>query len=903
MRCEPLEERNLLSSNTVDSEAFRYSSDDFTGAEIRALDKSNSNSILFSDENAWFKPHGYNVPTFNDEGHLVAIREDSDPDLHTMLLGRAQEHQCFGLDGVFTLPDTHYMFSFDVRFPEAEQSWLSHHDWAIVMQMWGPREVGEISRMPPFALYASGHTGTPTWRLGSRADTRAISNTREYEGEFVESVGEVNVGEWQHFDIEYVVDPFGNGLVRAWLDGEMVVDRPNVQTGYFSKVAGAESGPLNPSFGLYTPNSGEQMEAHFDNIQFNCNGDYGHSIAGTVTGSEGETRIFARSAKTNQVYETVANEYGVYALNVPPAKYSVWTVNLATGQQSRAYTVDATRRVEKPTEPEEESPLVQDFELQAMYNVSGRVSSDSGDVTVTLINLSTSELQTYSTDETGLYNIDVEPGIYNLKAADNVTGLSLSKNVDLSNRDQVTDISIRQQLRRISGNIDSLTPNQLVVARDRVTDAVFTTHADENGNYAMNLPPATYRVRAKDLGTGRIRTILVDLREEDAVRDMVISPTPLIPDPPAPPEPEKVEDTQDPGVDLTDPTNVEPTVGQDDSSQELPVVIPPSVTAYVGDVDGDGKDDPVVLEGTTWLVHASSSESDEPVAWTTMDSERIWTDHVVSDFTGDGLDDLAARDDLGKWWVYRSTGSSFEGDIWGAWLTRFEWANVLFGDFNGDNRTDILGQIQSEGAGNGDWWASYSEGDKFTPRPTQPLARNVSWQNLQVGDFNGDGLDDVFGIDTETSCLCVGISTGESFEHQDWGQDASATSWTELIVTDVDNDGRSDILARDAAGVWTFAMSTDDDQFSSRLWSIWDSSESWGEAMVADVNGDGIVELIARAESTGEIWATPGSLVLRRRGLPQHKATNWATDHNFEVFGDFDGDGFEELFGWDPEQG
>ena len=211
-----------------------------------------------------------------------------------------------------------------------------------------------------------------------------------------------------------------------------------------------------------------------------------------------------------------------------------------------------------------------------------------------------------------------------------------------------------------------------------------------------------------------------------------------------------------------------------------------------------------------------------------------------------------------------------------------------------------MGQIQSDGSGSGDWWISFSEGNEFTPRPAQPLDRGVNWQSLQVGDFNGDGLDDVFGIDPDTGCLCVGLSSGESFDHQAWGQDAGATAWTELIVTDVDDDGRSDILARDAAAVWTFITSSDDGSFTSRLWAIWDSAEAWSDATVADVNGDGIVELIARAESTGEIWATPGSLVLRRRGLPQHKPTNWATDHNFEVYGDFDGDGVDEMFGLNP---
>jgi hypothetical protein len=62
--------------------------------------------------------------------------------------------------------------------------------------------------------------------------------------------------------------------------------------------------------------------------------------------------------------------------------------------------------------------------------------------------------------------------------------------------------------------------------------------------------------------------------------------------------------------------------------------------------------------------------------------------------------------------VSRSTGSSFGGARWARFTTRSGWSHHVVGDFDGDGRDDVA----SYHPGAGWWWVSHGDVDRFRVR-------------------------------------------------------------------------------------------------------------------------------------------------------------------------------------------
>ena len=93
---------------------FRFDSELIGPSDVAEF---NGGDLRISATNEWCKPVAYNDAEFSSDGHLVASRTSHDADLHTMLVARVRESECFGGEGLYTLHNNHYKYSFDVRFP------------------------------------------------------------------------------------------------------------------------------------------------------------------------------------------------------------------------------------------------------------------------------------------------------------------------------------------------------------------------------------------------------------------------------------------------------------------------------------------------------------------------------------------------------------------------------------------------------------------------------------------------------------------------------------------------------------------------------------------------------------------------------------------------------------------
>ena len=188
---------------------------------------------------------------------------------------------------------------------------------------------------------------------------------------------------------------------------------------------------------------------------------------------------------------------------------------------------------------------------------------------------------------------------------------------------------------------------------------------------------------------------------------------------------------------------------------------------YVVDLNGDRRAD-LMFHDRGWYVALSRGDrfhyprlwlSDNEASGGKTNPERA---HFVSDFTGDGLNDLLFRD--GDWFVARSNGMEFLAPT--LWL-KGEFPAIgathnpdlqHVADVSGDGRSDYL--FYSDG-----WYVSRSNGRAFekpslwfrkdeTSGKASPDPRQTFW-----GDFDGDGSVDLSFYD---GGLQVAVSSSDS---------------------------------------------------------------------------------------------------------------------------------------------
>jgi len=273
---------------------------------------------------------------------------------------------------------------------------------------------------------------------------------------------------------------------------------------------------------------------------------------------------------------------------------------------------------------------------------------------------------------------------------------------------------------------------------------------------------------------------------------------------------------------------------------------------------------------------------------------------VAGDFNGDGRDDIVTftRGPAADVYVALSTGSSFSGTGW-KWHDFFAVGSEtpLVGDFNGDGKDDIATFTKGPAA---DVYVALSTGSSFS-------GTGWKWHDFfavgsetpAVGDFNGDGKDDIATFTRGAAAdVYVALSTGSSFSGTGWKwHDYFAVGSETPAVGDFNGDGKDDIVTftRGPAADVYVALSTGS-SFSGTGVKWHDYFAVGSElASVGDFNGDrkdDIVTFTRGAPADVYVALSRGSY-FAGTGVKWHDY--FAVGDEIPGTGDFTGDGRDDI--------
>jgi uncharacterized protein YkwD len=269
-------------------------------------------------------------------------------------------------------------------------------------------------------------------------------------------------------------------------------------------------------------------------------------------------------------------------------------------------------------------------------------------------------------------------------------------------------------------------------------------------------------------------------------------------------------------------------------------------TAASGDFNGDGKDDILWrhTDGrlTDWLGQANGGfAGNDANALTTV--ATAWAVAGIGDFNGDGRDDILWRHSDGRIgdWLGRTNGGFLNNDGVGLVSVPNEWKVIGIGDFNGDGRDDILWR-HSDGRV-GDWFGQAN--GTFAVNGGLTAAAN-EWTVVGTGDFNGDGRDDILWrhadgrIGDWLGQASGGFTVNASFY-------AAPTDWKVVGTGDFNGDGRDDILWRNADGRIGDWLGQANGGFVTNPIAPVPAPTTWQVAGTGDYNGDGRDDILWRS--------------------------------------------------------
>jgi len=280
----------------------------------------------------------------------------------------------------------------------------------------------------------------------------------------------------------------------------------------------------------------------------------------------------------------------------------------------------------------------------------------------------------------------------------------------------------------------------------------------------------------------------------------------------------------------------------------------------------------VTIAGLTFAVTQAGAEADP---------DRRARENARADFDGDGRSDLLWQDDLyGYLAVWTLDGHAIRHvRALSHFVPNPEWRIAGTGDFNGDGKPDIVWHHRSEG-----WlYLWYMDGVTLIGETflSEPRVADTGWKVVAVGDFDGDRKPDLVWRHATAGWLAVWLMDGRTVRaaRELTPNRIADPAWEVAGLGDFNGDGQNDLIwrHRDAGYVLAWLMNG-----LTQVTDVWVrpsviADPDWRIAAVIDADGDNQPDLVWHHAATGLaiLWYMDGVTQSRDPSFAETVSINW----------------------------
>ncbi|MCG6154300.1 choice-of-anchor Q domain-containing protein [Rubinisphaera margarita] len=299
-----------------------------------------------------------------------------------------------------------------------------------------------------------------------------------------------------------------------------------------------------------------------------------------------------------------------------------------------------------------------------------------------------------------------------------------------------------------------------------------------------------------------------------------------------------------------------------------------------GDFNGDGHDDLAAwLLSGQWRVGLNDGNGNYNFTpWTTWSGPNIKEVHV-GDFNNDGLDDIIGLFEIsnrnrGRWWVGLSDGTRFTNRSWGDFGNFSGILDVAVGNFDGV-KGDDLAIITATG----NIFMAKTSNSSFQYLFSHNWSVNSGFNFFQPGDFNGDGREDlvaVFGSGASKSIFVAkSLGPAAGFASLKFSDLTATQSLDSFVVGDFNGDGKDDVAARLNTTKWWLGLAGVN-VFNFTFGTTWSfASSGVNDIHIGSTNGDANSDILGRGSNGNWYSAESNGTGLTNRVIETWAPVNW----------------------------